>query len=386
MSTPFDSAKLDRLLEDAGVEVVLATSTHNVRYLLGGYRFFFFEHFNAIGLSAYLPCVGYHRGHLENAFYIGNPMETRSLELEPLWVGRLDTTSWTASATARAAADFLRRLGLHRATIAIERSFIPDDARAVLGEELPGATFVEALPVLTELRAIKRADELGLLRIVADEIVGAMTEVIGSAEAGVTTRALAERLRIEETRRGLVSEYCLVAAGPSSYRAPSDAPWLPGKALSLDSGASLRGYVGDLARMGCIGAPTTRMEELLAQVETVQQAARKEVGPGRAGEDVYASALAAQGECPDGANMSFVAHGMGLIPHEAPYLTDTRTVPYPAVHRQRPFEPGMVLSIETELVDSEVGYLKLEDTVAVTEDGAEAYGDAGRGWNRAAIR
>ncbi len=336
MSTPFDSAKLDRLLEDAGVEVVLATSAHNVRYLLGGYRFFFFEHFNAIGLSAYLPCVGYQRGHRENAFYIGNPMEARSLELEPLWLGRLDTSSWTAPDTARAAAAFLRRLGLQGATIAIERSFIPDDARAVLGQELPGATFVEALPLLTELRAIKRPDELALLRIVADEVVGAMTAVIGAAAAGDTTRALAERLRIEETRRGLVSEYCLVAAGPSSHRAPSDTPWLPGRALSLDSGASLRGYVGDLARMGCMGAPTARMEDLLAQVEAVQQAARSEVAPGRAGEDVYASALAAQGECPDGTRMSFVAHGMGLIPHEAPYLTDTRTVPYPAAPPSSP--------------------------------------------------
>jgi len=368
-------------MEDAGVEVVLATSTHNVRYLLGGYRFFFFEHFNAIGVSVYLPCLGYQRGHPENAFYIGNPMETRSLELEPLWVGRLDTSSWTAAGTARAAADFLRRLRLERATIAIERSFMPDEALTVLEQELPGASFVEALPLLSELRAIKRPDELALLRIVADGIVSAMMEVIGSATAGVTTRAVAERLRIEETRRGLVSEYCLVAAGPSSHRAPSEAPWLAGRALSLDSGASLRGYVGDLARMGCMGTPTARMEELLAQVDAVQQAGRSEVRPGRTGQEVYAAALAVQGECPDGPNMSFVAHGMGLVSHEAPYLTDTRTVPYPAVHRHRPFEPGMVLSVETELVDSVVGYVKLEDTVVVTEDGAEAYGDAGRGWN-----
>ncbi len=46
----------------------------------------------------------------------------------------------------------------------------------------------------------------------------------------------------------------------------------------------------------------------------------------------------------------------------------------------------MVLSIETELLDPDVGYVKLEDTVAVTEDGAEAYGDTGRGWNAAAIQ
>jgi Xaa-Pro aminopeptidase len=376
----FDSEKLDRLLDEAGVDVVLATSAHNVRYLLGGYRFFFFEHLNAIGVSGYLPCVGYVPGRPGDAFYVGNPMEARLLELEPVWVERLDTCSWTTVRTAEAAADALQRLGLDRSRIAIERSFVPDDARAVLEQELPGSTFVEARPLLAELRAIKRPDELALLRTVADEIVGAMTDVVGSAEPGVTTRALAERLRLEETRRGLVHEYGLIAAGPSTLRAPTDTPWLPGRILSLDSGASLRGYVGDLARMGCMGEPTDRMEELLAAVDAVQRAARAEARPGRTGNDVYAAALAARDESPHGGTIEFVAHGMGLVSHEVPYLSET-SVPYPAVDRDRPLEPGMVLSVETELADEEVGFVKLEDTVAVTDTEPEPFGDGGRGWN-----
>ena len=42
----------------------------------------------------------------------------------------------------------------------------------------------------------------------------------------------------------------------------------------------------------------------------------------------------------------------------------------------------MVLSIETTLPHRRRGFIKLEDTVAVTADGFEAYGDHGRGWNR----
>jgi Xaa-Pro aminopeptidase len=380
VSPPFDTARLDSLLNQAEVDAVLATSAHNVRYLLGGYQFFFFAHFQAIGVSRYLPCVGYQRDRPENTFYIGNPMESSSLALGPLWVGRTDTSSWTTVASAAATAAAFRDLGLEQATIAVERAFLPDDARAVLERELPAARFVEALPLLSELRAIKRPDELALLRSVADEIVAAMREVIESAGSGLTTREIAERVRVAETRRGLVSEYCLAAAGPSPLRTPSDTPWLPGHSLSLDSGASLGGYVGDLARMGCLGEPTPRMVEVLAEVDCVQRAARAAVSRGRTGHDVYAAALAAQGGCSDAARMSFVAHGMGVVSHEVPYLTDERTVPYPAVHRHRPFEPGMVLSIETELVDSEVGFVKLEDTVAVTEDGSEAFGDANRDW------
>jgi hypothetical protein len=32
------------------------------------------------------------------------------------------------------------------------------------------------------------------------------------------------------------------------------------------------------------------------------------------------------------------------------------------------------------------GFIKLEDTVAVTGNGYEAYGDIGRGWNRIGAR
>jgi len=71
--------------------------------------------------------------------------------------------------------------------------------------------------------------------------------------------------------------------------------------------------------------------------------------------------------------MHFVAHGMGLIAHEAPrlhgkparFLTLTST-------RKRPLETGMVLSIETSVKHPEVGFVKLEDTVAVTDSGWES--------------
>jgi len=41
----------------------------------------------------------------------------------------------------------------------------------------------------------------------------------------------------------------------------------------------------------------------------------------------------------------------------------------------------MVLSIETGIKHPEAGFIKLEDTVVVTETGSEAYGDWGRHWN-----
>ena len=58
---------------------------------------------------------------------------------------------------------------------------------------------------------------------------------------------MTEALRREETLRGLTFDYCLIAAGSSLNRAPSDQRWEKGDMLSLDSGGNYHGYIGDVA-------------------------------------------------------------------------------------------------------------------------------------------
>jgi Xaa-Pro aminopeptidase len=41
-----------------------------------------------------------------------------------------------------------------------------------------------------------------------------------------------------------------------------------------------------------------------------------------------------------------------------------------------------VVSVETTLQHPQRGFIKLEDTVVVTDTGFEIYGERGRGWNR----
>lgn len=56
---PFDADKLDRLMEAAGLDVLIATSKHNVQYLLGAERAIFFDYMDALGVSRYLPVLVY---------------------------------------------------------------------------------------------------------------------------------------------------------------------------------------------------------------------------------------------------------------------------------------------------------------------------------------
>jgi Xaa-Pro aminopeptidase len=56
-------------------------------------------------------------------------------------------------------------------------------------------------------------------------------------------------------------------------------------------------------------------------------------------------------------------------------------VAYEGVDADNPLEAGMVLSVETTMTHPTRGFIKLEDTLAVTDTGYEMYGDRGRGWN-----
>jgi Xaa-Pro aminopeptidase len=72
---------------------------------------------------------------------------------------------------------------------------------------------------------------------------------------------------------------------------------------------------------------------------------------------------------------------MGLVSHEAPRLTASGPVPYDAPDAGLPLQQGMVISVETTMKHPRRGFIKLEDTIAVTGNGHEMFGGAGRGWN-----
>ena len=307
-------------------------------------------------------------------------MESYERDLGKFWTPAFQTAGATLDAT-QLAIDHLAKLGPNVKRVGIERAFLPADAAELMLRELPGVTFLEAHLPLERLRARKTREELDLLRNASDLVVDSMLAVIASHGPGATKLELVEALRREEVNRGLTFEYCLITAGTSLNRAPSDKVWGEGDILSLDSGGNYKGYIGDLCRMAIQGEPDGELEDLLGEVDAIQMAARKPIRSGANGGDIYVSAGEVLNRSPRANSIEFVAHGMGLISHEAPRLTGHGPIQYPAYDADRPLESGMVISIETTLAHPRRGFIKLEDTVAVTDDGCEAFGDRGRGWN-----
>jgi Xaa-Pro aminopeptidase len=382
-TAPFDTALLDRLMDEAGVDVLVATSKHNVQYLLGGHRAFFFESMDAMGLSRYLPVFVYQKGAPQKAGFFGHRMEGFQNEVKPFWVSEVNTKSSGAVDVMEKAVDYLRRLAPNAKRIAIETAFIPLDSAAVLRKAFPNAETVDALFVLERLRARKTPQELEMLKIASDAVIDSMEAVFQNFGPGATKAELTEALRREETQRGLTFDYCLIAAGASLNRAPSDQRWEKGDVLSVDSGGNYHGYIGDVARMGVAGEPDAELVDLLAEVEAIEQASMKPIRAGVLGSEIYAAADAVLHKSKLHNHIHFLAHGMGLVSHEAPRLTNSGPVPYDAYDATRPLETGMVVSVETTLQHPRRGFIKLEDTVIVQPNGFEVYGDRIRGWNRA---
>jgi Xaa-Pro aminopeptidase len=383
LAIPFDHARLDRLMEEAGIDVVLATSKHNVQYLLGGHRANFFDYMDATGVTRYLPVFVYPKGQPEKSAYIGHRLETFQHQEKPLWTPETQTNTAGSVDAMQKAVDYIRKTGVKTKRIATEFGFLPYDASKILRAGFPDADWVDALFVLERQRVKKSAAELKMLKFASEAVLESMKATIAATPPGMTKADVVETLRREETNRGLTFEYCLITCGTSMNRAPSDQKWQKGEIMSIDSGGNYHGYIGDICRMAIQGEPDAELNDLLAEIEQIQRAGFKAVRAGAMGRELYAAAEPLVKKSKQHNNLEFLAHGMGLVSHEAPRLTDHGPVPYPADDANIPLEVGEVISVETTLKHPARGFIKLEDTVVVTETGHEIYGEGARGWNRA---
>jgi Xaa-Pro aminopeptidase len=383
LAIPFDHTRLDRLMDEAGIDVVIATSKHNVQYLLGGHRANFFDYMDATGVTRYLPVFVYAKGAPEKAAYIGHRLEKFQTQVKALWTPETQTNTAGSVDAMQKTVDYIRKAGLATKRIAAEFGFLPYDASLVLRAAFPDAEWVDALYVLERQRAKKSPAELALLKTASEAVIASMQEVIANSAPGTSKAEVVESLRRAETNRGLIFEYCLITCGSSLNRAPSEQKWEQGDIMSIDSGGNYHGYIGDVCRMAIQGEPDAELVDLLSEIESIQRAAMRPIRAGALGREIYAAGRPLVEKSKHHNHLEFLAHGMGMVSHEAPRLTDRGPVPYPASDADIPFEAGEVVSVETTLLHPSRGFIKLEDTVVVTESGHEIYGEGARGWNRA---
>ena len=271
-------------MDEAGIDILLATSKHNVQYLLGGHRAFFFESMDAMGLSRYLPVFVYAKGEPQKAGFFGHRMENFQNEVKPFWVSEINAKSSGSVDVMEKAVDYVRKLKPKPKRIGVELAFIPADSTAVLRKAFPNSEIKDALFVLERLRARKTPEELEKLRIASD--LGDQFDAgrdqeprsrrdqsrtdRGAAPRGNDARAdvrlLSDRRRFEPQPRAVRSA---LGKGRSCCRS------IPAAIITAISATLPHGR---RRRAGC------ELVDLLAEVEAIEQASMKPIQRRRAGQ------------------------------------------------------------------------------------------------------
>ena len=381
---PFDAARLDRLMDEAGIDVLIATSKHNVQYLLGGHRAFFFDYMDAMGLSRYLPVLVYAKGAPDKAAYFGHRLESFQRENKPFWTPVQQTNSSGSVDTMQKAIEHIRKPASRRAASAPRLSFLPVDAGKALRSAFADSEIDDALFVLERMRAIKTPEELKKLqdRLRGGDRVdaGGDRQARPGRDQGGGHRGAAPRGDQPRAHLRVLPDHGRHEPQPRAVRAGLGQGRHPVARLRRQLSRLYRRPLphGDPGRAG-------RRARGHAGRDRGDPARRDEADQGRrhGQRDLRGGRSACSRKSKHHNNTHFLAHGMGLVSHEAPRLTTTGPVPYDDYDAHRPLEAGMVISVETTLAHPKRGFIKLEDTVVVTDKGFEIYGEGARGWNRA---
>lgn len=230
-------------------------------------------------------------------------------------------------------------------------------------------TLVPLQNPLASLRALKDPEELEALKKAAELGSRGYDYALSLLKEGITELQVAKELEVFWLRQGgdALAFNPIIAFGANTsipHYSPAEVPLKSGQPILLDIGVTLKDYHSDMTRVVFLGEPDERMKQLYQLVLKGQELALSLCRPGvsvgtldQAVRDLFAE---------EGLADKFthsLGHGIGLEVHEAPLL---RSAP---PHGETLLRPHMVITIEPGLYLEGVGGVRIEDTVAITEDG-----------------
>jgi Xaa-Pro aminopeptidase len=275
-------------------------------------------------------------------------------------------------------ADRLKAWGLSHTRLGYEGSLAEGTLRC-LQTALPHARWsADGGAIITDLRLIKDAEELDLLRAAgryADYMVevGAQTVrergLLSELEINqIVNQAVVQRMTAELDQIVFISGVAggLVCAGPRAaypHGLPSLARPRQGDALILSFGCAVGGYHAESERTFFIGEPSADHLRYYDAMQRAQAAGTAALRAGATCREVNWLCLDVLREAGYGEFIKHrMGHGLGLEGHEPPWIEDgDATV----------LQAGMVVSSEPGLYVPGVGGYRISDTVFVTANGPE---------------
>jgi len=244
---------------------------------------------------------------------------------------------------------------------------------------MPGRTWRPTFGLVEQLRLIKDATELAVMRRGCRRLSEVARHARDWLREGRTERDIAADIQYALAHAGFSRAAFppIVASGPNSalpHARPTDRQIREGDLVVLDFGGVLDGYCGDLTRMAAVGQVQANAQGLVDAVRAAQDAALAVVRAGVLTSDVDRAAREVLSNRGFGeAFLHATGHGLGLDLHESPRIARADD-PSRAV----PLEDGMVITVEPGAYVAGLGGARLEDDVVVTGGRCEVLTDAPR--------
>lgn len=233
---------------------------------------------------------------------------------------------------------------------------------------LPKVKTIDAQQILTDLRLIKNNEEYTLLKEAAALADFGIKTGINAVAEGVSELEVIAKIEYELKKQGVqeMSFSTMVLSG-SKTASPHGTPGLnkiqKGDFVLFDLGVIHKGYCSDITRTVAFQSITDEQERVY---HTVLAAEQKAIKASTAGIRIGDVDLAARNHIEQADYGEYfthrVGHGIGIDVHE-----------YPSIHSKNELllQKGMAYTIEPGIYIPEVGGVRIEDMVIVTENGVD---------------
>jgi len=342
--------KLVALMEKDGLDAVLVCPSEELKYLIG-FSPMTCERFQGLFIksdgSYFYLCNLIYTGELKNVF------------------PDLKILSWfDGDFMADAVYKLLEGEGLLGKKIGVN-SGAPAFCILDIAEKT-GITFVNARPLLEEMRIIKTDEELESLRISSAIADKAFLAVIDFMKPGMKEGDVKEFILSEMARHGGAKPWALVASGPNSsfpHYSGGDRTIETQDVVLFDFGCAYNDMCSDCSRMIFVGGVTEEQRKIYEICRESTEAGEAACFEGAFIPDIDRASRAVVDRAGYGeAFFTRLGHGVGYMGHEAPDIK---------LSNPRKLEKGMVFTIEPGINLLGRFGMRVEDIVAITENGTE---------------
>ena len=282
---------------------------------------------------------------------------------------RFDIRVWQEDESPEAlVAGVLKEWGVATGNLGVDgsaRTFVFNE----MAHAAPAMQMATAEAITNACRGVKTAHEIEIMRFANQITLETYRAVFKTLRVGMTQAELAKNVFDGFSKVGFPGGFALVLFGESSaypHGLPKPRTLEENQVVLIDGGTTVHGYQSDMTRTVVFGAPAPEAQKVFAIVHEAQRRAVAFAGPGKkCGEvdGVARKVISDAGYGPDFRTFTHrLGHGIGMEVHEWPYLVRGSQIV---------LQPGMTFSDEPGIYQYGKFGIRLEDIMAITENGAK---------------